>query len=496
MPDKESSYLERALKSYIDDKFLSGFRTLFQKKNLPFSSILFLVLTINITALILNIQNVSWMTDVLLTKLVIIGFFIAIGLMVFSLLSAFWKNYTFQWIFIYVGVLAGIVFGVFLNLEFTNLLVQGVRSFFILVWIFIAVLTTFFALVYLFTSFSGKIIVYRKSENHIFMGLILRIGALGTLCLSGYILYVNFGTINAMIVAILGIASSLTFLIFSWAATRDKTSTNFITIMGLFNFYIVYLLSSSIGQAVEIEESNIVIEIILFIFIALYYIQSKVRTIDNIETTRLDSKEEKKRRVFFQQRVLISEYSKKIFGEFALVVMTIGITLGYSLVLLSLFIDPQLPFSSYYAPLLDIGIPLATHRLSSIIAMVLFLGSFILFRFSENFRDFVTNKYSFSHGMKVLGDTMGAMGRRIKERLQIDKVRAFGSRIKGKFIDWKERRQKTKEIQEKESPEEEKQLKKNEEENEGSIDSSDTSTNGKEKKKWKLLRFDSKKKNS
>ena len=113
MPDKESSYLERALKSYIDDKFLSGFRTLFEKKNLPFSSILFLVLSINIAAVILNIQNVSWMTDVLLEKLVIIGFFIAIGLMVFSLLSAFWKNYTFQWIFIYVGVLAGILFGVF-----------------------------------------------------------------------------------------------------------------------------------------------------------------------------------------------------------------------------------------------------------------------------------------------------------------------------------------------------------------------------------------------
>ena len=94
--------------------------------------------------------------------------------------------------------------------------------------------------------------------------------------------------------------------------------------------------------------------------------------------------------------------------------MTIGITLGYSLVLLSLFINPQLPFSSPYGPLIDIGIPLATHRLSAIISMLLFLICFILLRFSETFRDFVTNKYSFSHGLKVLGDTVGAVGRRIK----------------------------------------------------------------------------------
>lgn len=471
MVHKEPSYIERAMKSYINDKFLSGFRVLFQTKNLPFSSILFLVLGVNITALILNIQNISWMTDDLLENLIIIGFFIAVAMMLFSLLSAIWKNYTFQWIIIYVGILGGVLLGVLLNLNFASMLVQVIRAFFILIWIFIAVLSTFFIVVYLFTSLSGKILVYGKSENHIFMGWIIRIAAFGTLGLSGYIMYVNFGTVNAMIVAGLGIICSLTILIFSWTATLNKTSTNFITIMGLFNFSIVYDLSTSIDQSFGNGETTLIIEIILFIFTALYYIQSKIRIINNIETTRLDSKD-KKRRVFFQQRVLISEYSKKIFGEFALVIMTIGITLGYSLVLLSLFIDPQLPFSSPYGPLIDIGIPLAIHRLSAIISMLLFLICFILLRFSETFRDFVTNKYSFSHGMKVLGDTVGAVGRRIKTRFprdkvsavgdriknifQKDKVSALGHRIKKKFQDRKERHQKAKEMQEEESQEEEK----------------------------------------
>ncbi len=495
MVDKEPSYLERALKSYINDRFLSGFRVLFQKKNLPFSSILFLVLGVNITALILYSQNVSWMTEKLLVDLVIIGFFISIAMMFFSLLSAIWKNYTFQWIFIYIGILGGVLLGVLLNLDFTSMIIQVIRSFFILIWIFVAVLSTFFIVVYLFTSLSGKILVSGKSDNHIFMGWIIRIAAFGTLGLSGYIMYVNFGTVNAMIVAVLGIICSLTILIFSWTAPLDKTSTNFISIMGLFNLSIAYDLSISIDQAIGNAETVLIIEIILFIFTALYYIQSKVRIINNIETTRLESKD-KKRRVFFQQRLLISEYSKKIFGEFALLVMTIGITLGYSLVLLSLFIDPQLPFSNPYGPLIDIGIPLARHRLSAIISMLLFLVCFILFRFSESFRDFVTNKYNFSHGMKVLGDTVSAAGRRMKMRFQGDKVRALGHRIKGKFQDIKENRQKVKTIKEKENLEDEQQDEPKEEKNEDSINSKDTSTDDKEKNKWKLFQLKLKKKSN
>lgn len=214
-----------------------------------------------------------------------------------------------------------------------------------------------------------------------------------------------------MLVALLGVISSLTYLIYSWTAKLNKTTTNFLSISGWYNIYITYHLSVSIQETDRVK--NVLTEILLFIFTAFYYIQSKVRKVQDIGAERLESKE-KKRRIFFQQRLVLSEYSKRIFGELVLVLITIGITLGYSTVLLSLFIDPSLPLVNEWSVFTeDIGIPLATHRLSSIISTLIFLVTFIIFQISSEFREFATNNYTFTQGLKILGDKVGSVGRRI-----------------------------------------------------------------------------------
>lgn len=411
MGNKDASYVERAINSYFQEKFLGGFRVLLQKKYLPFSIILFSVLAMNITALILYFQDISWMTLTLLSNLILVSYLIGVAIILFSIISAIWQKYLFQLILVYVGIILAILSGIFFDLTLEDTIIQLIKLTFIIIWTLIACFSVFFAIFYLFTGISGKVLVAGKDDEHIFMGNIFRLIAFASLGLSIYILILNYPTFNAMLVAILGIIASLVYLIYSWSAKRNKTTTNFLSILGCYNIYITYHLSVSIHTTEKVK--NVLTEIILFIFTAFYYIQSKVQKVEDIGAERLESKE-KKRRIFFQQRLIISEYSKRILGELVLVLMTIGITLGYSTVLLSLFIDPSLPLVNQWSIFTeDIGIPLAAHRLSSIISLLIFLVSFIIFQFSEEFRDFATNNYNFTQGLKILGDKVGSFGRRI-----------------------------------------------------------------------------------
>jgi len=277
----------------------------------------------------------------------------------------------------------------------------------------------FFIIFYFFTSISGKIVVAGKSDEHIFLGGIIRIVSIGTIGISIVIIFKNLQSINAIVLGVMGIIVALIILIYGWTVDLNGTTTNFISIMGCFNFYITYKLSASISPSETV--SNVFTEILILILTALYYIQSKVSKVENIKTSQFEKKKEG-RKVFFQKKLILSAFTKQIFGDLSLILLTIGMALGYSLILLSVLIDNSLPLvDEISAFTVNIGIPLASHRISAFILMTIFLISFITFQFSEKFRKLATNNYDFKQGLKVIGDRMSAWKSRVKKRFSLRK---------------------------------------------------------------------------
>ncbi len=410
----KNSYIERSLNSYFIDKFLNGFKLLFEKTYLPFSVVLFSVLGLNIGAMFLYFQEVSWITLDLVNDFLLLGYLIAGSIVVFGLISAVWKNNIFQTIFVFVGILLSIIIVFVFNPDPDLVVFQVMKVGFLVSWILISSISMFFIIFYFFTSISGKIVVAGKSDEHIFLGAIIRIIAIGTIGISIVLIYKNLTSINAIVLGIMGIAVALIILIYSLTVKLDDTTTNFISIMGCFNFYITYKLSSSISPSETVD--NVFTEILILILTALYYIQSKVSKVESIKTSQFEKKKEG-RKVFFQKKLILSAFSKQIFGDLSLILLTIGMALGYSLILLSVLIDNSLPLvGEINAFTVDIGIPLASHRISAFILMTIFLISFITFQFSERFRKMATNNYDFKQGLKVLGDRMSVLKSKVKKR--------------------------------------------------------------------------------
>ena len=413
----KNSYIERSLNSYFIDKFLNGFKLLFEKTYLPFSIVLFSVLGLNIGVMFLYFQEVAWITLDLVNDFLLLGYLIAGSIVVFGLISAVWKNNIFQTIFVFVGILLSIIIVFVFNPDPDLVVFQVMKIGFLVSWILLSSLSTFFIIFYFFTSISGKIVVAGKSDEHIFLGGIIRIVSIGTIGISIVIIFKNLNSINAIVLGVMGIIVALIILIYGWTVKLDGTSTNFISIMGCFNFYITYKLSSSISSSETVN--NVFTEILILILTALYYIQSKVSKVESIKTSQFEKKKEG-RKVFFQKKLLLSAFSKQIFGDLSLILLTIGMALGYSLILLSVLIDPSLPLVNEISSFtVDIGIPLASHRISAFILMVIFLISFITFQFSERFRQLATNNYDFKQGLKVIGDKMSAWKSRVKKRFSL-----------------------------------------------------------------------------
>ncbi len=410
----KNSYLERSLNSYFIDKFLNGFKLLFEKTYLPFSIVLFSVLGLNIGVMFLYFQEVTWITLDLVNDFLLLGYLIAGSIVVFGLISAVWKNNTFQTIFVFVGILLSIIIVFVFNPDPDLVLFQIMKIGFLVSWILISSLSMFFIIFYFFTSISGKIVVAGKSDEHIFLGGIIRIVSIGTIGISIILIYKNLTSINAIVLGIMGIAVALIILIYSLTVKLDGTTTNFISIMGCFNFYITYKLSSSISPSETVD--NVFTEILILIFTALYYIQSKVSKVESIKTSQFEKKKEG-RKVFFQKKLILSAFSKQIIGDLSLILLTIGMALGYSLILLSVLIDYSLPLVDEISAFsLDIGIPLASHRISAFILMSIFIITFITFQFSERFRKLATNNYDFKQGLKVLGDRMSIWKKKVKNK--------------------------------------------------------------------------------
>ena len=145
---------------------------------------LFSVLGLNIVSIFLYYQEVAWMTLDLVNDFLLLGFLIAGSIVVFGLISAVWKNYIFQTIFVFIGIILSIII-VFVFSPDPDLVVFQVLEFLFLVsWIIISSVSLFFIFFYFFTGIPGKIVLAGKSDDRIFLGGIIRFISLGTIGIS------------------------------------------------------------------------------------------------------------------------------------------------------------------------------------------------------------------------------------------------------------------------------------------------------------------------
>lgn len=405
----KSSYVERALGKFFVDQIFGGFRTLLTKRLMPFSIILFLTLGVNIGAVILFSYGVEWMTLSIVTTLFQLGLFIAVAFVVFGTIAAIWKQYIFQVIVVFVGIIVAFILIFVVAIPETWVGFKVFSDMFLLIWVLISSLSMFFIIFYFFTGIEGKLLTSGKSDDHIFLGGLLRFVSVGGIGLSIALILTNM-TLNAIIIGAIGIGINIAYLLFSFLAKKNAATCNFISIMGLFNIYIAYQLSTAINPSQGIE--NAFTELLLLIFTAFYYIQSKTSTVADIDDSRLE-KVESGRKIFFQKKLLFSARIEKMLGELSLIIIAIGFAMGYSLILLNVISSPTtVPFETFFE--VRLGLPVVSHRLFALASLMIMLIMMIFFMTSEKFRELATNHYSFTQGVKIVGDKIKVIGKKIK----------------------------------------------------------------------------------
>ncbi len=428
------SYLERSLRSFIKEKFAGGFKILFEKPILPFSAFALSLLLFS------RILNTIWIgTDdpvqlTIINDLMNAGLLIAVSYVVFGLIAGIWKNEKFQVSLNAIGIACAFLLVYVFNLEAVRDIFPVLKLVFFLIWTVITAFSVLFMLIYLFSSISGKLLTYGQSSDHIFMGALLNLVNLGNAGLAIYMVILN-QTADAIVLCVLVLAASGLYFFFWALGEHNASSTNFMVIMGFFNFYVSYNLVSSVMPSEGLTDT--ITDIIILTISTLYIVQNMGSRISHIKIKQLD-KIEKKRRVFFQRRVNLFPWIKKHLGTFTLVLMALGLSYGYLLALTAYYNDPA---AEIFPNLLDntMGIRVVIHRISLFIAVVVFIVAFVFYFLSDTFREMVTNKYSAKQAIRIAGDV----------------VMSWGRRIRGVFRGGKSKKKKKKDKEEEEEEEEE-----------------------------------------
>ncbi len=411
----KSSYLERALTNFIRDKVLGGFKTLVRKDLLPFTIALFISLGLSASAVIVHTIRPGLIDELLVKQFILLGFLIATTFVVFGLFSSIWKNYGFQLLVVYIGITLSIVIVFVINPGITeNTVIDVIKMLFLVIWVIVSSYSMFFIIFYLFTGLEGKLITSGKSDDHVFLLGLIRIISIASIILGiRLILQDSPISLENILIGGLVIIGNLIFLVFGYMSPKNNGTCNFITIIGIFNIYNTYHLSAAINPATS--AGNVFTEFTILIFTAFYYISSKTNKISGMDDDRLQKVEEG-RTVFFQQRILLGEKSKKVFGELALILMSIGLAFGYSLIILNVIIDDRLPFVGEVFST-DLGFAVVIHRLYVVVSFIIMIFMIILFSFSPGFREFSTNKYNFKQGVKIIEDKVAVWGKKIGNKL-------------------------------------------------------------------------------
>jgi hypothetical protein len=414
--ERKVSYIERAMLHFIKDKIMGGFDALKKPEILPFSII---ALGVLFTNFILSISLAQLGNPVILQWLkifLLVHLIIAVDFVVFGAIAAIWKKKAAQITIVCVGLVITLGLAIWFRVDSEWILFDIFRTIFLLVWILISTVSLFFMLLYLFTGMGGKMITAGKSPDHIFMDPILKFGAVITIFFSAALIFKNL-SLNAYIIGGLGILTAFVVLYFTGIAPRDESHVNFATILGIYNLYIAYQMSGAIERADSVP--NMLTEMILLIVVALYNIKNLTLRVESMDMEQMEQMNQF-RAVFFQKKVNVFPRIKAKMGDFSLILIALGLSIGYFDFVIFSYISPTFPILSGFIDA-SLGLSVISRRLFSLVAISVFLLMCLVFMRSAKFREMVINKYNLKQAFRIAGDVVHAWYLRIKNKFQTRK---------------------------------------------------------------------------
>ena len=220
-----------------------------------------------------------------------------------------------------------------------------------------------------------------------------------------YRVAVNVSIVAFIIFGILGIINALLVLRLLRRAPKKVEKkpgiVNFATAVGSFNMFVFYHLIMSFTYASE-NAFSLVLELVMLLIGVLYLVQTLTRRISESPDRPIPFENP----VQFQSRIYFTSKMKKIFGERGLVIIVLGLALGYHMVyldaffigdvfiseipILNIFVNPNIKISDLY------------HRFYLLVSFIMILISWFTFKTSKRFKGFMVDKFTLQQVLRYI----------------------------------------------------------------------------------------------
>lgn len=393
------SYLEKTLSWFLKNQIFGGIKKLTQKEYLPFSLLVLFIMTLNTVLAIFYYLNVLISIQII-QYLFLFELFVSFGIILSGFLVGKIKNlYLYHIISMFIIVL--FIFAFFYSKwQYSHFFFRYSKLFFLLIWILIASLSLFFLTLYFFTSFPKKVITLGMPKEHIFFGYLIKIVIIISIPL--YILIMIFSySIGALLLGIVGIITMLVLLISIKKAPKKVETVpgiiNFTTAIGFFYIFMFFHLIMSFSS-ISTTFSSLVFDIIFLLIIVLFLVQSFTLRISGAPA-RLKPHEVPIR---FQSRLYFTDRLRKTFGERGLVLIIMGIALGYHMAILDSFFKIDIPILPTFFTT-NLALITIYHRIFLTCSLLTILIAIVVFKSSKRFKEFMIDKYTVTQAFKYIG---------------------------------------------------------------------------------------------
>jgi len=387
----------------MSNRILGGIQKLKKKEYIIFTGIILLITSVNTVLSILYHLNIFLGLEFIRTML-IFEMFIAFAIIISGILIGKIKNFI---LYIIIFGIVLIFFGfAYFSIEWTysQATFTVFKFLFFFAWILISSISLFFLTLYFFTSFPKKVITLGMPKEHIFFGRILKL--VGWISIPLYIYMIIQGDPSSLVFGVLGIINALLVLRLMRRAPKKVEKrpgmVNFATAVGFFNMFVFYHLIMSFTYASE-NAFSLVLEIVMLLIGVLYLVQTLTRRISESPDRPIPFENP----VQFQSRIYFTSKMKKIFGERGLVIIILGLALGYHMVyldaffigdvfiseipILSTFVNPNIKISDLY------------HRFYLLVSFFMILIAWFTFKTSKRFKGFMVDKFTLQQVLRYIG---------------------------------------------------------------------------------------------
>ncbi len=391
------SYLERTLIWFLKNRIFGGIEKLKEKEYLLFTITIVTLLSSNTVLAILFRLN-FFITQEFMQTMLVFQLFISFAILLSGFLIGRVKNLTMYYLISLILIIIFTIAFFVLNWTFDHIVFQYMKLLYFIVWVAISCLSLFFLTLYFFTSFSKKIITLGIPRDHIFFGSIIKIVAY--ISIPFYIYLIFQLKLGNLILGILGIVNALIVLFLVYRAPNKQESVpgiiNFATAVGFFNVITFYHLIMSF-ELTSNNESSFIIDIILLYITILYLVQSITRRVSEAPSRIVPFDSTMK----FQSRLYFTDGLKKIFGEQGIVLISMGLAIGYHMVTLDSFFMAGIPvLYDLFTPNREFSV--IYHKIYLLFSFGIILVATLMFMLSKRSKEFMVDKYTFTQVLKYI----------------------------------------------------------------------------------------------